>query len=102
MSKMLEGKALEGTHGTSMEALEQNPDMDVLRSVIKAGGSIPEHQHKVASSYVVTAGGGKLTGANPRSVSTGDVVVIPAGGSHGWQAGEGQGLTIVGVFNGKH
>ena len=102
MSRMLERKALEGTHGTTMEALEQNADMEVLRSVIKAGGSIPEHQHKVASSYVVTAGSGKLTGTGARNVSAGDVVVIPAGGNHGWQAGEGQDLTIVGVLNGKH
>ncbi|MBV9759652.1 MAG: cupin domain-containing protein [Acidobacteriaceae bacterium] len=93
-------KALEGTPGASIELLEEGADMHVERSVIKAGGTIPEHSHKVASSYVVVKGSGELTGKSGRRVSTGDTVLIPAGQQHGWKGGEGDGLTIVGVFNG--
>jgi quercetin dioxygenase-like cupin family protein len=95
-------KALEGTAGAKIELLENGKDMHVQRSVIKAGGSIPDHSHTVSSSYVVVSGNGRLTGSSGRTVSTGDVVIIPAGQSHGWEGGQGEGLTIVGVFGGQY
>lgn len=101
MATTLEGKALEGTQRTKMELVEKGEDMYVLRSVIQPGGSIPEHSHQEASSYVVTAGKGQVTGSNARAVSQGDVVIIPAGKSHGWKSDKDE-LTIVGVFTGEY
>jgi quercetin dioxygenase-like cupin family protein len=93
-------RALEGTPGATIELLEEGGDMHVQRSVLKPGGSIPDHSHDVTSSYVVVKGKGRVTGSSGRSVSTGDVVLIPAGQNHGWEGGEGDELTIVGVFAG--
>lgn len=93
-------RALEGTPGATIELLEESGDMHIQRSVVKPGGTIPDHSHDVASSYVIVKGSGRVTGSSGRSVSTGDVVLIPAGQSHGWEGGQGGELTIVAVFGG--
>src|SRR3954454_22373369 len=97
---MCMARALEGTPGATIELLEESSDMHVQRSVVKPGGSIPEHSHDVSSSYVVVKGKGRVTGSAGRSVSTGDVVLIPAGRHHGWEGDHHEELTIVGVFAG--
>ena len=85
------------TPGVNVEVVEHGTDMHVQRSVIRAGAKIPDHTHRVASSYVVVSGNGRATGDNPREVGPGDVVLVEANEVHGWRAGDSE-FVIVGTF----
>ena len=59
-------------------------DVSVARATVKPGVTTKAHHlKKIQEIYIITAGTGRVafSGSEPTMVSTGDVIVIPAGAS---------------------
>jgi len=93
-------KQLKTEPGVIIELVQDGAKMQVQRSILSPGSKIPEHSHQVASSYVVVAGHGRLTGTNGRDVGPGDAVVVDANAKHGWENSGSDAFHIVGAFAG--
>jgi quercetin dioxygenase-like cupin family protein len=93
-------KQLKTEPGVIIELVQDTAHMHLQRSILAPGSKIPEHAHHVASSYVVIAGHGRLTGAQGRDVGPGDAVVVDANAKHGWENRGSDAFHFVGAFAG--
>ncbi len=64
-------------------------DVVVLRGVVTAGGTFPAHSHdREEILYFLTGAGTYTVGEDTGSISAGDVIIIPAGALHAFDATE--------------
>ena len=69
----------------------------VIRGTVSAGGTFPAHSHDREEILIIVSGAGPFTiGAETGSVSAGDVVVVPAGTLHEFEASDD--LDAIGVM----
>ena len=69
----------------------------VIRGIVSAGATFPAHSHDREEILIIVSGTGAFTVAEETgSVSAGDVVVIPAGALHEFEASDD--LDAIGVM----
>lgn len=69
----------------------------VIRGTVNAGATFPAHSHDREEILIIISGAATFTiGEETGSVSAGDVVVVPAGALHEFEASED--LDVIGVM----
>lgn len=70
---------------------EQGPNFAMRRFIMQPGGGMPMHTNKVEHEQYVLRGGARVQiGGDVHQVKAGDVVYIPGGVAHNYQADEGE------------
>jgi mannose-6-phosphate isomerase-like protein (cupin superfamily) len=82
------------------EFLQNVPDLCVSWATLKHGDVHKPHTHPIQSMMVIYSGSGELIGDLCRTIRAGDVVVIPAGCSHGFIGGP-EGLSALAIQLGE-
>ena len=76
--------------GTTRQVLigpDQGPNFALRRFIMQPGGGMPRHTNTVEHEQYVLRGAARITlGAQVHHVKAGDVVFIPAGQPHSYQA----------------
>lgn len=79
--------------GTEMQVLigsDVGPNFAMRRFIMQPGGGMPMHTNEVEHEQYVLRGGARVViGGEEHHVKAGDVVYIPAGVPHTYQAAEG-------------
>lgn len=79
--------------GTSRQVLigpDEGPNFELRRFIMEPGGGMPLHTNKVEHEQYVLRGGARVQiGDDVHHVKAGDVVYIPGGVAHNYQADEG-------------
>ena len=85
-----EVKAGTGTTRQVLIGPEQGPNFAMRRFIMEPGGGMPLHTNTVEhEQYVLRVGARVQIGDDVHQVSTGDVVFIPAGVPHTYEADQG-------------
>lgn len=86
-----EVKAGKGTTRQVLIGPDQGPNFALRRFIMQPGGGMPRHTNTVEHEQYVLRGAARITlGDETHHVKTGDVVFIPAGVPHSYQAEGGE------------
>ncbi|WP_437669206.1 cupin domain-containing protein [Sorangium sp. So ce131] len=84
-------------HAAMAGFIPENARLAVAWTRLDPGKSLAPHVHPIPSMIIVCQGEGRLLGELERPLAAGDIVLVPAGRSHGFSGSEPSGIVALSV-----